>query len=430
MEMSCRAVGGRLAGRSKITGGEVALIGDTTLVALHDASISETIEEPIRVLDLCHVGGGGGGVDRILLRTAATIDPSRVAMTVCCIRRAGDTQFDLDRRAAALGIDYCEIVEKSRFDHNVMSALRAILRERRPMIVHTHQYKASYFAWRQAAAEGAIPMATCHGWSGHSWRELCLYYPADKRLVGRFPMILAVSSHIRDTLLRWGCKPDRVRVILNGIDPAEFRRDEQVRLDIRRELGVDPGEVVLGAVGRLEREKRYDVILHTVSRLRAQGRDVRLFLAGDGSLRGDIEEEIHQLGLRHSCQVLGYRSDITRLYQAFDVFVQSSDNEGTPTVICEAMAMEIPVVATNAGGTAELAEHGVHALIVPIRRPDLLAEAIVRTISDQQATARRVAAARHRVESDLSFDTRTRKLEGVYRDVLESVRGTARPVNS
>lgn len=341
-------------------------------------------------------------------------------MTICCIRKAGDSEFDLDRRAAALGIDYCEVVERSRFDPKTMPALRAILRQRRPMIVHSHQYKASYFAWRLARAEGAVPMATCHGWTGHSWRKRLVYYPADKLIVRRFAMCIAVSSQIGDTLVRWGCRPERVRVILNGIEAQDYRRDDQVRAEVRDELGVGPEEIVVGAVGRVERQKRFDVLLEAVARFRSKRPNLRAFVVGDGSLRGEIERRAKRLGLGEYCQLLGHRSDMGRVYQAFDIVVQSSDYEGTPTVVVEAMAVGIPVVATDVGGTAELAYDGVHALLVPRSHPEALAEAIERTLSDPEATACRVAAARRRVETELSFDRRTRKLEEAYRDLLES----------
>ena len=99
---------------------------------------------------------------------------------------------------------------------------------------------------------------------------------------------------------------------------------------------------------------------------------------------------------------------------AFDVFVQSSDYEGTPNAVLEAMAVETPVVATTAGGTAELLTNEVHGLLVPCGNPGALHNAIERTIADTAGTTRRVAAARQRVEHELSFEQRMKRLEAVY----------------
>lgn len=375
-------------------------------------------QQQFPVIDLCHVGGGGGGVDRILLRTARCLSNTEFASTICCIRREGDQAFDLDRRAAEAGVDYCEVTERSAFDRTTWRTLQLLVEERRPCIVHAHQYKATYFAWRLAQTPGVIPLVTCHGWTGNHWRERQVYYPLERKLICRFPQAIAVSSNIRNTLIRSGSQADRVQVLLNGIDPSAFQRDTAVRARIRAELGCQTGDVLLGAAGRLERQKRFDLLLEAVAILSKTHPQVRLLIAGDGQLRGALHEQIRRMGLEGRCQLLGYRADVAELFQAFDVMVQSSDYEGTPTVVVEAMALQIPVVATDAGGTAELATHGEHALIVPCRNPLALALAIASTLDQPIATAARVSAARQRVEGELSFDNRTQQLAAIYRALI------------
>ena len=106
------------------------------------------------------------------------------------------------------------------------------------------------------------------------------------------------------------------------------------------------------------------------------------------------------------------------LHHALELFVQSSAYEGTPNVVLEAMALETPVVATDVGGTGELIRHGTDGLLVaPLDVPGLVG-AMRQALSDPAATAARVAAARARVEKELSFDARTRTLEAVYDDLL------------
>lgn len=377
------------------------------------------MSDPIRVLDLIGVDGPGGGAEVIVLRTAARAERYGFRTTVCCVRSADDETFDVDRRARDLGIDYCEVAETSRFDRRTLPALRRIAQERQIDIVHANGYKSAFYAFRLARAERLIPMATAHGWTGYSWRERFVYYPGERLILRRFPGVIAVSSQIRETLIRWGCKPNRVHVLLNGIDTDEFHRRPEAAKSVRDSLGVGPGDVVLGAVGRLERQKRFDVLLEAVKLLLPKQPNLRLFIAGEGSLKRQLAMQIEQLGIADHCRLLGHCADISRLYQAFDVLVQSSDYEGTPTVVVEAMAMEIPVVATESGGTRELLQDGVHGLIVPLRNPPALAAAIERTLDDREATAARVRAARRRVESELSFDARMRKLDEIYQEVVQ-----------
>ena len=102
------------------------------------------------------------------------------------------------------------------------------------------------------------------------------------------------------------------------------------------------------------------------------------------------------------------------LYQAFDVLAQASDYEGTPTVVVEAMALRVPIVATVAGGTEQLIDDRVHGLLVPCRNATRLAEAIIETIEKKDATAVRVEKARQRVETELSFRHRLKKVQSIY----------------
>ncbi|HSG39988.1 MAG TPA: glycosyltransferase, partial [Thermoanaerobaculia bacterium] len=144
---------------------------------------------------------------------------------------------------------------------------------------------------------------------------------------------------------------------------------------------------------------------------------LRLVLVGEGGVRGELEAAARRLGAGKDCLLLGHRSDVADLHHAFDLFVQSSDYEGTPNVVLEAMALGTPVVATAAGGTAELIQDGVHGLIVPPGDPARLREAIELALADREATARRAAAARALVEGPLSFEARMRAVEAIYEEL-------------
>jgi glycosyltransferase involved in cell wall biosynthesis len=242
--------------------------------------------------------------------------------------------------------------ERHSLDPGVWPALKRLVAEARIDIVHAHEYKTDLLAWLLARRTGIAPLSTAHGWTGQSARERLVYYPADKRLLARFPRVIAVSTEIRDELVRHGARPDRITVILNAIDPSQFRRVADKHRLPRTQLGIAPDEVVAGAVGRLERQKRFDLLIEAVAALAPAWPRLRLVIAGDGSLRGALQAQVDRLGLAGICRFLGHRTDVTDLHHAFDLFVQSSEYEGTPNAVLEAMAMETPLVATDAGGHA------------------------------------------------------------------------------
>jgi glycosyltransferase involved in cell wall biosynthesis len=372
----------------------------------------------ISVLELRSVRGTGGGPEKTILLGATQHDHRRFRITVCYVRDMRDEVFGIDEQARRLGVDYVEIREQHSFDRSVWSQLLAVGQERRVDIVHGHDYKTNLFAWLLARRLRAIPMATSHGWTGHSLRERWLYYPGDRRILRRMPRVVAVSTDVRNELIRAGTPSPSVRVLLNGIDPAAFRRDALRRVRMRSELGVGADVKLIGAVGRLEPQKRFDLLLEAFAAVHDDWRATRLVIAGDGSLRDDLEDQARRLGIVDACRFLGHRFDVADLQDAFDVFVQSSDYEGTPNAVLEAMAMETPVVATDAGGTGELAEPGVHALIVPAGDVARLAVALRNVLADPASAWRRAVAARARVERDLSFAGRTRRLEEIYEELM------------
>jgi glycosyltransferase involved in cell wall biosynthesis len=268
-----------------------------------------------------------------------------------------------------------------------------------------------------------IPLATAHGWSGLSSKER-LYYFFDRRLLARYPVVITVSEVIRRTLIDHGAPPGRVRRILNGIDHRCYTRSAGTRRRLRAALGIPPESVVVGAVGRLERVKRFDVLLEAMAGLHLSAPSL-LLLIGEGSCRSDLEAQARSLGIHDRVRFLGYRDDAGDLHQVLDIYAQSSDSEGIPNAVLEAMAMETPVVATDVGGTREIIEPRVHGLLVDARDAAGLRSAIRETCTDADATAARVRAARTRIERELSFDARNAALEDVYVELMqERRRGT------
>lgn len=373
---------------------------------------------PSAVLELRSVLGTGGGPDKTILLGSQILAGSKYPTILCYIRDARDPVFTIGERLKTAPIEYIEIRERHSFDWRVWRPLQRIVRERSIRIVHAHDYKTDLLALLLARANGAIPLSTVHGWSGHSWKERRLYYPADRWLLRKYPRVITVSSDMRAELIRRGADPARITVILNGVDPTEYRRRPELETVARAEFGVPAGALVVGAIGRLEREKNYPLLANAFAVAAAEYPNALLLIAGEGSEREVIANEIARLGLKERCRLLGQVADIRLLHHALDVVVQSSDNEGTPNAILEAMAMNTPIVATDVGGTSEVARPNREALIVARRDTDGIARAIVNVLRDPTGAAARASAARARVETDLSFEARMRHVERVYDELI------------
>jgi glycosyltransferase involved in cell wall biosynthesis len=370
------------------------------------------------VLELRSVRGTGGGPEKTILMGAAMADPHHAHVTVCYLRDQRDSVFAIDARARHAQVDYVEVLERHSFDPQVWPQLRRLIADRHIDLIHAHDYKTNLLALLLAKKCGVTALSTVHGWTGHSARERYCYYPADKFVLARFPRLIAVSSDIARELIEHGAPPARVNTVLNAIDHRQFRRDPAAVAPARLALSLAPDQIAIGAVGRLEPQKRFDLLLEAFAVLQLQNPKLRLVIAGDGSLRKALEDQRQALGLQNSVTLTGHITDVMALHHALDLFVQSSDYEGTPNSVLEAMAMETPIVATEAGGTAELIFDGEHGRVIPIGRVDRLISGMQAALADPVTTRTMADRARRRVEGELSFESRVRKVEGIYQEVL------------
>jgi L-malate glycosyltransferase len=174
---------------------------------------------------------------------------------------------------------------------------------------------------------------------------------------------------------------DRAVFIGNGIDLARYA-DGGCRRSARAEFGVGDDERVLCSVGRLEEQKGVDVLLEAFGRLDAAALRVRLWVIGDGALRGPLTQQARRLGLTDRVQFLGFRRDAGRLLAAADVFALASRYEAMPLAVIEAMASGLPCVVTDAGEQGAMVEDGVNGLVVRVGDAGALSRALERLLAD------------------------------------------------
>jgi glycosyltransferase involved in cell wall biosynthesis len=219
--------------------------------------------------------------------------------------------------------------------------------------------------------------------------------------------------------------PRRLVMIPNGIPERAYEPDDRARLRLRGSLEARENFVWL-AVGRLEKVKDYATMLRAFAI--AQQAEARQMLAivGGGSQRGALEKLAADLGIAGQVRFLGVREDVTGLLQAADGFVLSSVFEGMPLVLLEAGASGLPMVATRAGGNAEVFPPEQRPWLVPSKEPRALAEAMLR-ISTMTEGERRAAgaAARNFVLTHYNLDSVLDRWEALYARLL-SEKGAAR----
>jgi glycosyltransferase involved in cell wall biosynthesis len=188
---------------------------------------------------------------------------------------------------------------------------------------------------------------------------------------------ICVSDALRHSLLKdFGFPAGRVKTIHNGVSISEFVPSDDCGSDVRERLGCGQDEFVLVCVARLSEQKRIDVLLEALARVLREGFGCKCIIVGDGPGRNQLREQARSIGLSGHVFFEGFHEDVRPYLQAGSAFILTSDTEGLPLSILEAMACGLPSIVTDVGGNAELITHRVHGMIVPRESVDAIAEAI------------------------------------------------------
>jgi len=323
-----------------------------------------------------------------------------------------------------------------RADLLAFAELWSLLRRERFDLVHLHNPKPGVIG-RVAARLAGVPVVvnTVHG----------LYATPQDRLRKRLAVLglewLAarcsdLELYQSEEDLRWARRirlvPERrSRLLGNGTDLARFDPGLVTReraQQLRAELGLPPGALVIGMVGRLVVEKGYRELFAAARAARQVDSSIHFLAVGAPDL--DKADAITASELEEAAEdvvVTGWRDDVRDLLAVMDVFVLASWREGMPRSAIEAAAMGRPLVLTDIRGCREVARHDREALLVPPRDPGALADAVLRLAGDPELRARRAAAARARALERFSEAAVAERVVEAYRELLAPGAGPLPP---
>ncbi len=314
-----------------------------------------------------------------------------------------------------------------RADSTAIVALRRLIRERRPDVLHTHTAKAGATGRLAAlAAGGARPRAIVHTYHGHvlsgyfSRRWERVFRWIERGLALTSGTLIAVSDEVRDDLVGFGVAPARRFVVVPyGFElPPWSAADDESRRALRDEIGADETAFVVGWAGRLTAIKRPLDLIRTLRALVDEGVDALLVLVGDGEDRATVEALAADLGVGDRCRLVGFQQSIRPWYASFDALLLTSANEGTPVVAIEALAAERPVVATRAGGTGTVVRNGESGYLESIGDTEALAARLARLAQDPELRAQMGAHGAEDVRTRFAIGRMTDEVEEIYRRLL------------
>lgn len=354
---------------------------------------------------------------------ARHLDPREFDVTAVSLRPQDDSATTAELRRS--GIHHVSLGMKHFLDVRVLHQLIHLMRAYRPNIVHTHAFRADF--WAGLAARLCRVPVFVSSIRGQEWDLFQADHPsyvaavamaASKCSTSLADILIAVSEGVRHHLvLDQKIPASKVRVIPNGVDLAKLACPRPHPFILRRQLNIPPDADLVGTFAVFKPRKGLAYLLQAARSVVLVHPHVHFVLAGDGPERAALEREVVRLGLGRQVHLLGFRHDAVALMDALDLYVLPSLYEGMPRSVLEAMGLGKAVIVTDIGGSREAVVHNVTGLIVPPQDSDRLAEAICRMIESPTLRKSMGEKGRQVVETRLNAKVNAVRHEELYREL-------------
>lgn len=318
-------------------------------------------------------------------------------------------------------IRYVFVSMKSRFSIKSICKIRDFILKEKIDIVHTHGYRCNLYGRLACLSTGISNLATVHVSlfdyvDTPSWlrRAYLLVEKATSPLASSY---ICISDAMRDDLRALGIRDEKLMVIQNGVDLEVFYPREPSE-NLFDELRIGSHRPVIGTAGRMVSEKGQIHLIEALPYLLDRWPELRCLLIGTGPLMDDFKKRVAALGLSETCIFPGVRMDMPNVYPLLDLFVLPSLREPFGLVLLEAMASNIPVIATAAGGPMDFIRSGVNGILVSPADPMKLAEQIDMMLSNTGRSRTLAERGYETVISSFDVHETVRKIEEIYHSLL------------
>lgn len=370
--------------------------------------------EKIRILHAIRQGKVGGGETHVLDLVNA-LDKTRFDAVILSF-----TDGPMVDKLRADGFKVYVVFTEKPFNIGVWKKVRDIVAQERIDLIHAHGTRANSNTF-YAAKSLKIPLVyTVHGWSFHpdqskliksirTQSERLLVYLADKT-------ICVSQSNLDEGKRKF--KMSEAVVIVNGINQVKFDPGKTYK-DIRKEFGIEEDVVLVGYIARITAQKAPLTFLKAIAAIPEMYK-VKFLIVGDGELKSQMLNLSAELNLNSRIIFEDFRSDIPDILAAMDIFCLPSLWEGLPIALLEAMSMRKAIIASEIDGINDLITHLKNGILVPVLKPDQLADAIRLLVNDVELRNRLGAEAGITINEKYNVQLMTERIAQVYTEVLET----------
>lgn len=363
----------------------------------------------IKILQAIRQGKIGGGESHVL-ELCTRIDKDKFEVVVLSFTD-GSMVEELNRRGIRTKVIYTE----KGFDKKIWKKVSDFAVEEKFDIIHAHGTRAASNVFMTAKKLHIPLIYTVHGWSFHQDQNFLVHKMrtlSEKFLTGRANLNICVSkSNQEEGIKRFNLK--RSALIYNAVDLNKFDPEGSYK-DIRAELNIPAGKIVIGYIARITRQKDPETFVKAMKLISESTDEIVALMVGDGELKEEAMQLAKTLNIQDKITFQPFRTDIPDILHAIDIYALPSLWEGFPIGILEAMAMKKCVIASPVDGTKELIKDGITGLMAQCSNPDRLAEAILLLADDEKLRSKIALNAYNYVGQSFGISRLIDEIQAVY----------------
>jgi len=355
-----------------------------------------------------------GGAQTLLLEICRNLNRDKFDVEVACMHGRGVFAEEFEKASIKV-----HSLSPEKWPPHYISNFLKLKKSFQPDIVHFHLFGSNLIAKPLAALLGKRRLIA-HDHCNDAGRKNPLLLFADALTNRVSSKVIAVAASIRSFLMCYeGIDHDRVITLPNGVDVQAFVPASATdRQNARKALGISTDAIVIGGVGRLIEQKNFVRFLEVAAHVLKKTPNVIFVIAGTGPQFDLLRERAVRLNISNHVRFLGHVSNRIVLYQALDVLLITSDFEGTPMVLLEAMASGVPLVSQSLDGIGEVCTNTLDAMLVAKGDESGLLTAVNRLLADEKLAKGLSENARKTILDRYDIKKLVRKIEAVYEDVL------------
>lgn len=364
-------------------------------------------------------GLGWGGAERLMIPILSTLDRRRFNARVCVLQNKDGNPVANELREIGIPVDMLPI--RYLRDLTAIPRIIAYLQETQADLLHAQLEFATVLGGIAAKRLGIPSVTTLHtipndieGLKGK------LHFALENFILRNFiNCIVSVSEEAQRFYLQTAkFSQNKSRVIYNGIDINKYSIASSERAKVLGEFGIPEHVTLLTTVAVLREPKGIQYMIRAMPKILRADSNIYYLVVGGGEYFENLQAEVKKLDLEKNVKFAGARKDIPSILSVSDLFVLPTLTEALPTVLAEAMAASLPIVASQVGGVPEMVQDGFNGKLIEPANPDALAAACLELLSDRQTLRQMGNAGRKIAEEKFNIKSQVRQLQDLYAQLI------------